>query len=739
MGYRRFVLLGLALWPLSSPAVFGPPVEYELSGTDPTDIEVADFNGDGAVDVAVAMYGLSSGDGKLSVHLNGGDGVLTDHPLAVAFKPYGLAAGDWDGDARVDLAVTEGDDKGLVHLFRGDGTGGFSPSGILDGAGAFPADIVARDFTGDGSPDLAVIAAVGAGVTLFPGDGGGGFATGHAIADALRWQATDGTSADFDGDGRPELALPQGILRSDGAGGFSEMALLGGSTAIIAADIDGDGHPEAAVGTSEGVDIWKITAANEPPAFVGSVAAPSPWGLAGADMDGNGRAELVGTDRANNTIGLIEWSGPGGMWEGIVNCIEPGPVAVADLNGDGYPDVITGCRGYGETAVLAVSLQEPGSTPPPILSFSQQTYQVNETDPSLAVTIQRDRTTTDSRVEYATAPGTALEGSDYVATRGALEFPAGISLQTVLIAVTDDTELEGEEHFTLQLSNPINALIDTATTGITILDDETASVGVVKILNVSPAVSEGAGSVNVTVYRTGGERELAVGYATRDGTAVAGSDYQAVAGELRFSGASEQHTVSVPIIDDGVAEPRQAFLLELSGAPISGPATAEISVLDDDSGTESAISAISQIEVGENAPLANVVFRRMGDASQPLEVRFRTLDGLAKAGKDFLARQGNLIFEANKAELSVPITLIDDSEVEGDESFLVSLLDASGDNVLAEVTVAILDDEQALVAPTPDLPENSGGGGSAGIGILIALIMSMRLVVANRLSPTRAE
>jgi hypothetical protein len=99
-------------------------------------------------------------------------------------------------------------------------------------------------------------------------------------------------------------------------------------------------------------------------------------------------------------------------------------------------------------------------------------------------------------------------------------------------------------------------------------------------------VSEGAGTVNVTVKRVGGRKgAVSVDYATVDGTATAGQDYTARSGRLTFADNETTKTISVPVLNDSADEPDETFSLRLSGpssnATVGAPRET-VTVLDDD-------------------------------------------------------------------------------------------------------------------------------------------------------------
>ena len=205
------------------------------------------------------------------------------------------------------------------------------------------------------------------------------------------------------------------------------------------------------------------------------------------------------------------------------------------------------------------------------------------TNAVFTVTLSPASTSTVS-VSYTTANGTATAGTDYTAKSGTLTFTAGVTTQTISVPVLGDTLLEGNETFTVTLSAPVNATIQSAQAIGTILDDDT--VPTLSIGNVS--VTEGnSGSTNavftVTLTPVSG-RTVTVSYATADGTATAGADYTAVSGTLTFPAGVATQTINVPVLGDTLNEGNESFTVTVS-APVN--ATIQVgqaigTILDDE-------------------------------------------------------------------------------------------------------------------------------------------------------------
>ncbi|WP_294091128.1 Calx-beta domain-containing protein [Sphingomonas sp.] len=177
-------------------------------------------------------------------------------------------------------------------------------------------------------------------------------------------------------------------------------------------------------------------------------------------------------------------------------------------------------------------------------------------------------------VDYATADGTATAGSDYSATNGTATFLNGATTTTITVPIIGDTNIEGDETFTIALSNASGgAAIGTGTGTVTIQNDDFASPGSITINDV--AVNEGdAGTktLTFTVTRTGGGGAFSVDYATANGgapnnaSATAGSDYVAASGTLNFLAGENSKTISITINGDTTAELSEEFRVLLSGA-----------------------------------------------------------------------------------------------------------------------------------------------------------------------------
>ena len=183
---------------------FGAPTYIPL-GPSPRSIAVGDFNGDGQSDLAVVLTNFFGSDNGVSVLLgNGAGGFNLAGTYPAGSFPYAVVVGDFNGDSKLDLAVTDvADHKHSVGVLLGNGSGSFGPLTSFT-VGATPYSIAVGDFNGDGKLDLATANLEGQSVSMLPGDGAGRFGVAlHFLTDNPPVLIATG---DFNRDGKLDLA-----------------------------------------------------------------------------------------------------------------------------------------------------------------------------------------------------------------------------------------------------------------------------------------------------------------------------------------------------------------------------------------------------------------------------------------------------------------------------------------------------------------------------------------------------
>jgi len=375
------ILLGLsAAASAQFMAATGSPITV---GAEPISIAVADFNGNGAQDLAIANYGGLN----LTLLLGQGGGEFIPgpgSPYAVGTSPRSIAVGDFNGDGKPDLAVANFND-GTVTVLLNSTTGVFTAatnSPFTVGAG--PTSVVVGDFNGDGKLDLAFTNAFGNNVTLLLGDGTGNFTAATSSPFAVGAGPHSLVAADFNGDGKLDLAVANAtdgtvtVLLGTGSGGFTAAPgspFAAGADPIFVAegDFHGNGKPDLAL-VNEGNDTVTVLLNNGSGGFTAAPASPFPVGsqpvaVAVADFNGDGNPDLVITNSGSDTVTELLGNGKGGFTQAPGSPFpvgtDPEFVAVADFNGDSKPDLAVAnsddntvtvlLNNYSSTAPVAVS------------------------------------------------------------------------------------------------------------------------------------------------------------------------------------------------------------------------------------------------------------------------------------------------------------------------------------------------------------------------------------------------
>ncbi len=372
---------------------FAGQVTYPVGGSawGAGAVAVADFNGDGRLDLAVTSYcSLADGGecpGAVAVLLNEGGGTFgAPQDYVVGDEPVALAVGDFNGDGRPDIAVVSGDDN-AVSVLLNSGGGGFSSQQTY-GVGLYPLAIAAADFNGDGRLDLAV-ANFGASsntpgtVSVLLNDGDGGFASQTTFGAGAGPVAI--SAGDFSNDGKVDLAVANeyddsvSVLINDGTGAFAgQVSYVTGSfpESLVVGDFDGDGQLDIAVATG-GTDGFTLLV-NSGGTFtqtaitVGSPAGakpPSPIGaVASADFNGDGRSDLATIYGPFDEVGVLTNEGNGWGIGGLKPEVDyfianPSGVVTGDFAGEGKLDLaLESCNTSDTACTLNVLLNEGAGT-----------------------------------------------------------------------------------------------------------------------------------------------------------------------------------------------------------------------------------------------------------------------------------------------------------------------------------------------------------------------------------------
>jgi hypothetical protein len=326
-----------------SPFLSVPPMYAD--GSNPNDLAIADFNSDGKQDIVVAsdppVLLIGNGDGTFQA---------PTQVATIGATPTDVAVADFNRDGKMDVAfATPG--AAIVCLGNGDGT--FRSPLVISSHGAnqntIP-QIVAADVNGDGSSDLIV--AIDTGVSVMLGNGDGTFQAVKKSTGTVQYFAV----ADLNNDGHLDIVATNGfssisVLAGHGDGTFSvlhrySITSPGPFAGIVATDFNHDGNIDVAIPSGQ-IFVGDGTGA----LTVGSSFGTSPQSsvVAVADINGDGVPDVVTSTRVAcgmgdfGTTGLAIGNGDGTFQPVILfdsgGCNSTPKIGIGDFNGDGRQDV----------------------------------------------------------------------------------------------------------------------------------------------------------------------------------------------------------------------------------------------------------------------------------------------------------------------------------------------------------------------------------------------------------------
>lgn len=551
-----------------------------------------------------------------------GGGLFGDPSVpGCASFPRSMAVGDLDGDGDLDLAETDTGPK-TVTILRNDGSGTFgacSSQVLVDN----PRQLIAGDLDSDGDMDLAVVIDPVSGVMILKNDGTGNFDQSSTVS--LSSGAFSIAAGDLDGDGDTDLAV----------GHFSQSALV----SILL----NDGTSSFALGST--------------------LVVPAPYALIAGDVDNDGDLDLVASVTGNNRVHVLKNSGSAVFVQSgqFVAGTLPRHLTSGDFDGDGDLDVAV-ANNISAGTINVLKNDGTGVLSATTLSAGFGPWGITSADVD-----------GDGDLDLALANGSGI----IIYTNNGLgtfsQFSTVSAPGAEVFITSGDFDGDGDLD-----------LAETRDGGRT-LKNLNVAIG---FTAASSSVAENAGTAQVTVVVTTPDgapttSPVSADFAASNETALAGSDYNAVAGTISFpigtpSGATVD--ISIAIIDDLISDPNETFRVVLSnpsGGLLGANASNTVTILDDDPLPLVSVNdlTVSETAAGDVNALFTVQLSTASGASVSLE--YATSDGTAVSGSDYVSSSGTLTFPPGTVTQTVVVVVKSDGVSETDEHFFINLTNPS--------------------------------------------------------------
>lgn len=643
---------------------------------------LADVNRDGRPDLLLAQTSgrlkvrLGTGRGFLGNDLGGSFGPPIETDLSTV--PIAIAVGDLDRDGVPDLVVASAS-SASVRTMRGLGNGVFTSqrSLSLNQQSSIPSAVALADLNRDGALD--VIVAHADGISIFLGDGSGGFDDQIDAVAGLSPLAL--AVGDVNRDGRLDLAFTSAsdslvrVILGNGAGGFSALLAFSGFTA--------------------------------------------PSALALADLTRDGVVDLVVLDGGAGTLVIRPGLGNGSFGGATTAPAGPDPAvfAIEDVNKDGRLDLVVLSSG-GQLRVLLNDGTGAGTIA--FADFPLPTL-VESSGGFISVMVTRSGGAAPATVDL-TLSGTAVPGVDYqlipdgefssLPASSTLTFAQGEASKQLFLSAggffgDGDTLVSANRSIVLTLSNPGGgAVLGTPSQQTTTLTERDEALSFTQ--PIFP-VTEG-GQVPVTVRRRGDLLgTVTVGFKAIAGSAAA-ADFVAAAGTLTFAPGVAQQTFVVKVNTDAVRESDEAIALQLTAPKstvfsrviqLESPSVAEILVLDGNAASVAFAGATASVAEGTSTTLT---LTRTGALTETATAVV-TVTLLSAAASDFTLTPpapATIVFAPGVTTQTIQVAATADTTAEGPESLRLQIVSVTSGarpgriGTTSAVLVTIVDDDSAL-------------------------------------------
>ncbi|QUY41438.1 Calx-beta domain-containing protein [Acaryochloris marina] len=435
--------------------------------------------------------------------------------------------------------------------------------------------------------------------------------------------------------------------------------------------------------------------------------------------------------------------------------VEPDETIVVSLANATAPSTATISTATATTTILNDDVAPP---PPADIDYAIETSAVTVTEgdsgaQQVTFTVTRTGATQDASSIDFTIGGTATNTEDFnnisgtsgaSGLTGTINFGADETSKTITLDVLGDTDIESDETIIVSLANGTasgTATISTDTATTTILNDDVAPPPPADIdyaiATSAATVTEGdsgAQQVTFTVTRTGATQDASSIDFTLGGTATNTEDFNNIGGSsgasgltgtINFGADETSQTITLDVLGDTDIEPDETVVVSLANATAPGTATisadsAITTILNDDTAPPPpadidyaiATSAVTVTEGDSGSQQVTFTVTRTGATQDASSIDF-TLGGTATNTEDFnnisgtsgaSGLTGTINFGADETSQTITLDVLGDTDIESDETVVVSLLNATASGIATistdTATTTILNDDVAPPPPT---------------------------------------
>jgi hypothetical protein len=317
-------------------------------------------------------------------------------------------------------------------------------------------------------------------------------------------------------------------------------------------------------------------------------------------------------------------------------------------------------------------------SPAPVLSISGP-IEVNEAAGVATFTVTLNSSSPVSvSVNYATANGSAVAGSDFTPIVGNIVFAPGETSKTISVPITADRIFEGLENFTVNLSNPNNAVIGGGNASVNIRDDAL----VVSSIS-SPTVNEGnalvfdvtlsgvsSTSTEVSISTASGSATLGVDTGAQEFSVDGGATWRPLGGVVVVPPGVSGFQVRIATLTDSLIEGSETLTLSASTSQNTTPLVGTGTIVD---GTVLTVSISGPSDVNEGVGTVSYTISLSGASQVPVSVNYGSSNGTALDGSDYIGTAGSVTFAPGETTKVITVNVVNDSVFEGPENFSVGL------------------------------------------------------------------